>query len=566
MRAFQRLLRLKITAKLASVVAAALVALCVMGAIAVLASWQLEYSAHELEAETAQFLSTQMEVAVAVESAIGEVHSAPSELDLDKMKVKEERLKAALGTADRALQQTLAVTVAPDVLASGKEIVSAIANFSQASAKVFYFAGAFDQPNALATLANAVAPAEASLHAALGHFRTAADASSAAREAAIAATTRAVTAIVVGLAVFLVAGLAALAYAIVSRGVVRPLIAIKGVMMRLSTGDRSIDVPYLARLDEIGDMAKAMQVFKEACMDRDRLAGEHEAEQQVKERRANTLETLIRGFETSVGGIVNVVSSAANELEFAASTLTQTADTTQQLSATVANASEEASSNVQSVATATEEMNTSVGEIARQVHESSRIAGEAVAQAQQTDRRIAELSHAAQRIGDVVKLITAIAEQTNLLALNATIEAARAGEAGRGFAVVAQEVKALAAQTAKATDEIGTQIAGMQTATRDSVADIKEIGATIGRISGIVSAIATAVEEQGVTTQEIARNVQKAAHGTSQVATNIGEVSKGAGETGSASAQVLASARSLSGEGSRLKAEVEKFLATVRAA
>jgi methyl-accepting chemotaxis protein len=211
-------------------------------------------------------------------------------------------------------------------------------------------------------------------------------------------------------------------------------------------------------------------------------------------------------------------------------------------------------------------MTSSVNEISRQVQESSKIAGEAVKQAQQTDLRINALSQAAGRIGDVVKLITAIAEQTNLLALNATIEAARAGEAGRGFAVVASEVKQLASQTAKATDEISSQIAGMQTATQESVGAIKEISGTIGRISEIAATIAAAVEEQGAATQEIARNVGEAAKGTQQVASNITDVNRGAGETGSASAQVLSSAQSLSHESNHLKTEVDRFLMTVRAA
>jgi methyl-accepting chemotaxis protein len=232
----------------------------------------------------------------------------------------------------------------------------------------------------------------------------------------------------------------------------------------------------------------------------------------------------------------------------------------------VAEASEEASGNVQAAATASEELTASVGEINRQVEESKRIAGAAVQQAGLTDARINELSIAASRIGDVVKLITAIAEQTNLLALNATIEAARAGEAGRGFAVVAAEVKTLATQTGKATSEIGDQIAAMQAATRDSVAAIKEIGATIGRISEIATSISVAVTEQGAATQEIASNVLSAAHSTTQVAANIADVNRGAGETGSASVQVLTSARSLAQEGSRLRHEVDRFLATVRAA
>jgi methyl-accepting chemotaxis protein len=211
-------------------------------------------------------------------------------------------------------------------------------------------------------------------------------------------------------------------------------------------------------------------------------------------------------------------------------------------------------------------MAASVSEISRQVQESSRIATEAVSQAQKTDARISGLSQAAGRIGDVVKLITAIAEQTNLLALNATIEAARAGEAGKGFAVVAQEVKQLASQTAKATDEIRGQIAGMQTATQESVGAIKEIGETIARISQIATTVAAAVEEQGASTHEIARNIQQAAQGTAQVTGNISEVTRGASETGSASSQLLTSARGLANESNDLKMQVAKFLATVRAA
>jgi methyl-accepting chemotaxis protein len=349
--------------------------------------------------------------------------------------------------------------------------------------------------------------------------------------------------------------------------IARPIRRIAEVLLALGSGNKQVEVPYVGRGDEVGDAANAANTFKENLIRIERMEAEQkEAEVRAAAQRKADMHKLADDFQAAVGEIVGTVSSASTELEAAAGTLTKTAEVTQQLSSTVAAASEEASANVQSVASATEEMTSSVNEISRQVQESSRIAIEAVRQAQATDGRINELSKAAGRIGDVVKLITAIAEQTNLLALNATIEAARAGEAGRGFAVVASEVKQLASQTARATDEIGTQIAGMQAATQDSVAAIKEIGGTIGRISEIASTIAAAVEEQGAATQEIARNVGEAAKGTQQVAANITDVNRGAGETGSASAQVLSSAQSLSHESNHLKAEVDKFLSTVRAA
>ncbi len=352
------------------------------------------------------------------------------------------------------------------------------------------------------------------------------------------------------------------------KGISRPMTRMCRAMRELAAGNFDVVLPGLGRKDEIGEMAGAVEEFKVQAVARaERDAASQEA--QNKAASAARRAELIRfadDFETAVGAIVSNVSSSAVQLEAAAGTLTRTAETTQSLSSQVVGASEEASSNMQSVASATEELSASVDEIGRRVKESSQIADAAVRQAEQTDGRIGKLSRAAQEIGDVVKLITAIAEQTNLLALNATIEAARAGESGRGFAVVASEVKSLASQTAKATDEISNHISGMQGATQESVAAIKEIGGTIGKISDIASTIASAVEQQSSATQEIARSVQNVAQGTQEAAANVMQVNRGATETGSASEEVLNSARSLSSESTRLREELDRFMANIRAA
>ena len=350
--------------------------------------------------------------------------------------------------------------------------------------------------------------------------------------------------------------------------IARPMRRLSSAMQELADGNFAVILPGFGRKDEIGDFAVAVDKFKvkaeeKACIE---AAAKLSHDTAAADQRKRDMIKLADDFESAVGEIIGTVSSASTQLEASASTLTATSQRAQELTSMVAAASEEASTNVQSVASATEEMASSVNEISRQVQDSARIASEAVTQAGRTNDRISQLALAANRIGDVVELINSIAGQTNLLALNATIEAARAGEAGRGFAVVASEVKALAEQTAKATGEIGLQITGMQAATGESVNAIKEIGATIGRMSEIASTIASAVEEQGAATQEISRNVQQAAQGTQQVSSNISDVQRGASETRSASSQVLSAAQSLSSDSNRLKAEVNKFLNTVRAA
>ena len=347
------------------------------------------------------------------------------------------------------------------------------------------------------------------------------------------------------------------------RAIGRPLEQLNGAMVKIAQGLFNSRIA-VEKDDEIGIALRNVQAMQ-AKLGFDRES-QKDMEKRVAIQRKADMHKLAGDFEAAVGDIIGAVASAATELETAAGTLTTSANSAQQLSIAVAAASEEASTNVQSVASATEEMASSVNEISRQVQASARMAGEAVDQARQTNDRVSELSQAAARIGDVIELINTIAGQTNLLALNATIEAARAGEAGRGFAVVASEVKALAQQTAKATGEIGQQITGIQAATQESVGAIQGISATIEKLSEISSTIAAAVEEQGAATQEISRNVQQAAIGTQEVSSNITSVQRGASETGSASSQVLSSAQSLSSESNRLKLEVDRFLATVRAA
>jgi methyl-accepting chemotaxis protein len=382
-------------------------------------------------------------------------------------------------------------------------------------------------------------------------------------DATIGKTERMVLMLAVG--GFLLGGTLAL---LLGKGISRPMTAMCKAMHELAGGNFDVVLPGLGRKDELGEMAGAVEEFKmQAIAKAERDAAAQDVQNKASSAARRT--ELIRfadDFEAAVGAIVSNVSASAVQLEAAAGTLTRTAETTQSLSSQVAGASEEASNNMQSVAAATEELSASVDEIGRRVRESNEIAEAAVLQAEQTDGRIGKLSRAAQEIGDVVKLITAIAEQTNLLALNATIEAARAGEAGRGFAVVAAEVKSLASQTAKATDEISSHISGMQGATLESVAAIKEIGGTIGQISTIASTIASAVEQQSSATQEIARSVQTVAQGTHEAAANIMQVNRGATETGSASEEVLNSAKTLSTESARLRDELDRFMANIRAA
>jgi methyl-accepting chemotaxis protein len=354
---------------------------------------------------------------------------------------------------------------------------------------------------------------------------------------------------------------------VIVRRVTKPLKAVTETLTVLAAGRTDIEVQHVERHDEIGAIARTVGVFKNNGIERRQLEAERiNNEKLAMVRRKAELNQFVEDFRTRIGGIIERVLNSSGQFEKDAQQLSETAYSTAEMSGQSASASRQASEHVRSAAAASNELSQSIVEISRRVQESNGVTADAVKQADATDQRMAELSAAGDRIGDVVKLITAIAEQTNLLALNATIEAARAGDAGRGFAVVAQEVKTLAGQTAKATDEISAHIVNMQRATGESVGAIKAIGLTIERISGITTSISSAVEQQGTATQSIAKGVQAAASGTLDVADNMERVAKNARETETTSGLMLKSAQELSDVSTHLKDEVEKFLDSVRAA
>jgi methyl-accepting chemotaxis protein len=346
----------------------------------------------------------------------------------------------------------------------------------------------------------------------------------------------------------------------------RPVIAMAGALKRLAGGDLAIATPYAGRRDEIGAIAEALKVFKETAIAAEKLTAEREQRRAQREQRAQEMTERARQFDQEVTGVLSTVAAAAAELQSTAMAMTDAAEQTSQQSAAAMSAAEEASVNVNTVAAAAEELAASVEEIGRQAAMSNQVAGKAVDEAAKTNQSVRGLAEAAQKIGAVIALINNIASQTNLLALNATIEAARAGDAGRGFSVVANEVKSLATQTAKATEEISEQIGGMQQATGGAVSAIEAIGTTIGNISQISSTIASAVAEQGTATSEISRNVQQAASGTSSVSRNISGVAGTAKNTGAAAHKVLEASTRLSEQADALRAQVDSFLSAVKAA
>lgn len=557
--------RLSIRTKLIALVSFLLISLTAMGAFAVIEMRAINASAQVIKTSwlpSVRLVGELRTQAARYRAVLRDYLTEPDDAFMADIQRNLDARAKDYDTANKAYEPLIS---SPEEAALYKELSATWKAFREAADEVVVLARKRETAQARALNAQRATPAGRSMDAVMSKLVDLNDKGAAASGLKAENDYELAFAVVVGaLGAMVLAGLTAAVFIV--RDIALGIGSVLSPMRTLAAGNLEANVPHQGEKTEVGQIADAVQVFKDAMIAKKSADEAVAVEAGAKMQRAETLASATRSFEGMIGELIGSLSSASTEMEATASTLTAATDVTRQLSNDAANNSHDVSQSIQSTASAAEEITSSVNEIGRQVQESSRVAQVAVKQAEKTDASITELSKAAARIGDVVKLITAIAEQTNLLALNATIEAARAGEAGRGFAVVASEVKALASQTAKATDDISAQIAEMQAATGDSVATIKEISTTIDLISEISSAIAAAVEEQGAATLEIARNVQQAAELSARVASNITDVDRGNSETGAASTQVLAAAQSLSKESNHLQTEVQNFLATIRAA
>ncbi|MBV8538536.1 MAG: MCP four helix bundle domain-containing protein [Alphaproteobacteria bacterium] len=502
-------------------------------------------------------------ISLLVERQRGLAARVPAELDLDRQKT----FRAEFAANTKKIEETIDTSRAADPEMAGilNQVREDLKGLTAAAAKVFDLSASFAQDQANQELNGAYAAAEAkitkSVDTLFGRNRAKATAAS----TTLTKSHKLLLLVVLSASAAAVAGILVLGLMLV-RNVTSRIGRLTTAMSRLADKDLTVEIAGAGDGDEIGEMAKSVVVFKESMVSaRDMAAREAEA-QKAREARARTIATWASQFDEDVAATLGAVSNAATQMRGTANDMSSAVDDSNRQVTAAAAASEQASTNVQTVAAAAEELSASIAEISRQVAESAKVTGKAVDDTARTNTSIQGLAAAAQKIGDVLKLINDIAGQTNLLALNATIEAARAGEAGKGFAVVASEVKSLANQTAKATEDIAAQIGSIQSATGEAVTAIEEITTTIRQVNEISTSIASAVEEQGAATQEIARNVQQAAVGTGEVSSNVAGVQQSVSRTGQAASEVLGASGELSKQAEHLRGEVDSFLAKIRAA
>jgi methyl-accepting chemotaxis protein len=465
-----------------------------------------------------------------------------------------------------AIERLAAITTMAEQRQWIDTLRNAVKDRREASNKVFELVAAGKLEDAFAYSRNVAAKHRQTAIEAVGKLITAnTDAMRSARDQSVAAADQTRLWLLVAAAAGLSCAFAILGW-IAFAHIARPLSQMTREMSKLAKGELDIAIVGADRTDEVGGLAKSLAVFKDNAMTARRLEAEQREEQLRKEERQRAIEGYIATFDVQVSEALQALTAASAEMHATAGSMTATAEETSRQATAVANASTEASSNVQTVAVATEELHASISEISRQVAQASETANLAVAETNRTNETVQGLAAAALKIGEVISLIQNIASQTNLLALNATIEAARAGESGKGFAVVATEVKALATQTAKATEDISAQISAIQHETGNAVAAIKTIGTTIAQMSEIATAISAAVEQQSAATRDISQNIQEVSRGTSEVSANVGSVNEAANETGAAATEVLTAADDLSHQSEKLRTDVNTFLGLIRAA
>lgn len=531
-------LRRRISAKLAGAIALALIALCAVGAIAVIASARIAAQGHELYLETVRFGRLDTELTSLFERAFGEVRSAPSELDLSQLAAKQKQVAASLAQAGRAVNAAT-TTASGEIAADAKAILDNIGAYDAAGTKVFEFAAAFAQPQAIEQVRDVVEPIESRLQTANLKLRSDVAQLAAARLAATEAEVAMVARLVMLSVGSLIIAVLVVSHLVITRGVARPISLLAAIMDRLSSGDNAVVIAYANRQDEVGHIARAIEVFRQNALDRARLEAEQEAQaSRSLEEKRQALNAMAARIETTSSDALEAVGTRTTTIAAAAVEMSASAIRTGAATKAASEVAGQALVTAQTAARAAEQLAASIREIGGQVAQSAAVVGDAVTTGAETRSIMQALNEEVGQIGAVADMIGEIAAKTNLLALNATIESARAGEAGKGFAVVASEVKQLANQTARSTEDIARHIAKVRDATNASVVAVGRIEQMIDKINGIAEAVAAAVEHQGAGTAEIARNVTGTAAAVDEMTKRISEVSDEAEQTGQRSAQV----------------------------